>query len=385
MAMLELPMRTPSKNLVFKMSKLRMLLSHQVALGVFLSILLLISLSAQNKHLSDTDIKESILKYHRIQPRWHQMEVIRTFPNEEDVHASLYFGNPVDACQVNNHIYVADYGLGRITIIDKAGQFVGSFGRRGQGPGEFSRVGQIAGSASGEIFIVDSARIQSFSSDGRFLRTFKIFPIVNDMVVRRGELLVNPIYGDYGTEKRSLMLSFDAHGNPRESFGERIDQKGHSSVDSRAYVNLFKGNLIVAFKHYPVFRIYDEKGGLSLESKINIPVLARLERYNYDKKFTNPAPGIISLTRLIAGIQIIQDRIFILLHLPRIEIHEIDLSGEIIHSHYSNHINDVHDYGGFILLQNGTEYYAYVVSKSPENTLLSILKIRSILDVRHNR
>jgi hypothetical protein len=353
----------------------KLILYSPVFLLVLLTSMTLFPLSTQKKYQTDTDIKQLILKNHPIQPGWHRMEVRRLFPDEEDVKASHYLSNPADACRVGDYLYVVDYGLGQIIKFDKYGLFSGSFGRRGQGPGEFSRAGQIAGSESGEIFVVDSARIQCFSSDGIFLRNFKVYLMVNDMVIKKKELLVNALYGFYGNEKKPLIVRYDDAGNALEPFGERIDQASHYSVDSRAYLNLYKEQLLVAFRHYPVIRLYDEKGTLFRESRIRIPILARLERYNYDKEFTNPVPGVINLTRAIAGIQTIQDRIFILLHLPRIEIHEVDLSGKVINSFYSNHISEVNDYHGFIIWPNGRELIAYVISSSPSEIILSVLSM----------
>jgi hypothetical protein len=331
---------------------------------------------AQKRYQTDTDIKRVVLKGHPVLPNWRKMEVIRIFPDQEDIKASRYFSNPADACRSGDFLYVVEYGLGRVFRFDKSGSFCGSFGRRGQGPGEFSRAGQIASSGSGDIFVTDSGRIQCFSDDGKFRGTFKVFSLVNDMIAGKSELFINPIYGPGGGEAEPLIIRYDHEGSPLEPFGERIDKKGHYSADSRAFIDFYGEKVIVAFRHYPLLRLYDEKSILIREARIDIPVLDRIAGYNNQKAFTNPAPGVVNLTRVLAGIQVVQGRIFVLLHMPRIEIHEIDLFGRVISSFYSDHLGEIVDYSGFVIWPIGNGLVAYIVTSTANDVNLSVLRMK---------
>lgn len=146
-------------------------------------------------------------------------------------------------------------------------------------------------------------------------------------------------------------------------------------MDSRAYLAVYQDQLAVAFKYYPLLRFYDGKGMLVRESRIGIPVLELIEKYNHDKGFTNPVPSVVNLTRSLAGIQTVGGRIFVLLHLPRIEIHEIDRSGRDIATFYADGPTDIIDYAGFVVWRDGDDLRAYVVSKSADDSLLWVLKM----------
>jgi hypothetical protein len=333
-------------------------------------------LRSQDKYRTDSDIKKTLLKKHKIQPEWQEMEIIGVFPREEDIKASRYFSNPSDLVRIGDNIFVGDYGLGQVLIFDKNGAYRGAFGRRGQGPGEFSRLGEIAGSEDGGIYIVDSGRIQHFSLDGRFLGSFKYFDIVNDMVLNGRDLLVNPIFGPLKDKQNPLIIRCDRAGNVISTFGRRIDQDDHYSFDSRVYLADRGGEVVVVFRHYPLVQIYDKTGFLKKESRINLPVLTYLEKFNYDRTFANPKPGVINLTRLVAGLQTAGNRIFILLHLPRIEIHEIDESGNVQGVYYCQHLTNIVDYRGFALRSDGPDYIAYIITVSEEENLLSVLRIK---------
>ncbi|HRD02299.1 MAG TPA: 6-bladed beta-propeller [Candidatus Saccharicenans sp.] len=334
------------------------------------------ALLSQSKYRTDSDIKKTLLEKYRIQPEWQEMEIVRIFPGEEDLKSSHYLNYPSDLVRIGDNLFVGDYGLGQVLIFDKDGTYRGTFGRRGQGPGEFSRLGEIAGNEASGIYVTDSGRIQHFSLDGSFLESFKFFDIVNDMVINGPHLLINAIYGQSKNKQNPLIIRCDLAGNIISTFGNRIDQDNHYSTDSRAYLAARGSETVAVFRHYPQIQIYDHLGVLKKQSQISIPILTHLEKFNYDSSFTNPMPGVINLTRLVAGVQIARDKIFILLHLPRIEIHEIDESGKVQKVYYSQRLNNIVDYRGFALRPDGPDYFAYIVTVSEEEISLYTFKIK---------
>ena len=71
----------------------------------------------------------------------------------------------------NDNVYVADQWLNRISIFDKHGIFLDSWGREGSGPGEMDQPFGIAFDKNYDLYVVDSRnhRIQKFTKDGKFL------------------------------------------------------------------------------------------------------------------------------------------------------------------------------------------------------------------------
>lgn len=329
---------------------------------------------SQKKYLVDTDIKAKVLKDHTILASWCPLSLINQFPSAIDLMGSKYLNYPVDMCQQGEYVFVVDYGLSMIFKFSMNGSLISSFGRRGQGPGEFMRPGEIAATSDGKLCVVDTGRIQIFNSNGDYLSTFKLFNIISDLLIKEQYIYANCIYGFYDKQEKPLILQYDFSGKIIKTFGQRIDSKKHYSIDSQAYLVAGQDKVIVAFKHYPLIRIYAENGDLIREVNIDIKLLKELEKYNYDEKFTNPAPGIINLTRIIAGIQTMEDRIFILLHLPIIEIIEIDYSGNLINTYYSNQIKDIVDYKGFVLKGEKDDLKFFIITSSPEEIFLSVFK-----------
>ncbi len=69
------------------------------------------------------------------------------------------------AVDSGGNIYVLDYDLDRLDILDRSGSGVSSIGSSGDGPGEFTRPGGVALSPEGWVYIADTAnnRIQIFA------------------------------------------------------------------------------------------------------------------------------------------------------------------------------------------------------------------------------
>jgi DNA-binding beta-propeller fold protein YncE len=81
------------------------------------------------------------------------------------------------ALDSEEHIYVADEWLSRITVFTKDGEFIRKWGKQGSGDGELSRPSGLAITSEGIVFVVDSHnhRVQKFTLDGEYLGQFGSF------------------------------------------------------------------------------------------------------------------------------------------------------------------------------------------------------------------
>lgn len=73
-----------------------------------------------------------------------------------------------------NKVYVVDYGTCKISIFNKAGQHLRTFGAKGKGDGMFNVPRAIAVDKHDRIFVLDSLnhRIQAFSSSGDWIYSY---------------------------------------------------------------------------------------------------------------------------------------------------------------------------------------------------------------------
>jgi DNA-binding beta-propeller fold protein YncE len=75
------------------------------------------------------------------------------------------------AIDAEDHIYISDEALQRISIFDQHGRFLGRWGVEGAGAGAFDRPAGIAFDHDQHLLVVDSLnhRVQRYTKDGRFL------------------------------------------------------------------------------------------------------------------------------------------------------------------------------------------------------------------------
>ena len=71
----------------------------------------------------------------------------------------------------NGEIVVAEYGTHCVTVVDREGEKVRSFGNRGTKEGEFTYPRGVAVSNDNHIFITDDHRLQKFTFQGEFVKS----------------------------------------------------------------------------------------------------------------------------------------------------------------------------------------------------------------------
>lgn len=82
---------------------------------------------------------------------------------------TMPFGYVAHIAVAQGRVFVLDQLLNSVTVLDTAGKFLASFGRKGFGPGEFNYVQKIA--VSGDTVFVKDDRLHLFGFDGKVLAT----------------------------------------------------------------------------------------------------------------------------------------------------------------------------------------------------------------------
>src|SRR5262245_38333991 len=82
--------------------------------------------------------------------------------------------------------------VGRISVFNKDGRYIRSFGKWGPGPGEFRTPHDIAMDAQGHLFVADrgNMRVQILEQDGTFITEWKQFGRPSGVYIRDGLLYV---------------------------------------------------------------------------------------------------------------------------------------------------------------------------------------------------
>jgi DNA-binding beta-propeller fold protein YncE len=97
-----------------------------------------------------------------------------------------------DVYVAESHTDVGDPNLvGRISVFDKNGAFLRSFGKAGTGPGEFRTPHALDFDSKGNLVVADrhNHRVQLLTKSGQFLREYDDFSRVSGLVVGPGDIL----------------------------------------------------------------------------------------------------------------------------------------------------------------------------------------------------
>ncbi len=115
---------------------------------------------------------------------------IRSFGNKE------IFAKPADVAvnKAGDRIYVVDQGgidsdKHRVTVFDREGKVLFTFGKHGKAPGDFHMASHIDIDPDDNVYVLDSGnfRVQVFDPDGKFLRSWgKVGMDIGDLARPRG-------------------------------------------------------------------------------------------------------------------------------------------------------------------------------------------------------
>ncbi len=121
------------------------------------------------------------------------------------------------------HVYVCDFGAGRIQEFDGSLKPLAAWGRQGTGPGEFNQLGAVAVGPEGTVYVADTwnNRIQALDAEGKFLREWK-----SEFFAPRG-IAVGPagrvFVSDTGNHR---IVRFSGDGGKEKEWGGRGSDPG---------------------------------------------------------------------------------------------------------------------------------------------------------------
>ncbi len=128
--------------------------------------------SEGNVYVADTG-------HNRIQEFDSKGQFIRQFGATGSGNGQLRSPRGIAISSTDGNLYVADEGNTRVQELTQTGEFVRKWGSAGNGNGQFRELADLAVDPEGHVFTVEAgigsifpARVQEFSSEGAFIRTF---------------------------------------------------------------------------------------------------------------------------------------------------------------------------------------------------------------------
>lgn len=315
-------------------------------------------------------------------------QLISCTPNENQTserqnlsHIQSFGSIPVDgfigrassiSSDLNKYLYVADMAGAKIHKYDLDGGFERSFGKKGRGPGEFSgNISVNVDSHADTILVHDFSNytVSFFEESGEFLTSFSInerhnaeFQFANNLLVTGHTL--PPFVTTFGDEK--LLHIFDKNGNFIQKFGNFIEfEEEIPAIMQKFFHDIYNDQIHLVFLYFPIYRIYDLKGNLLAEHKLDSLTNTDVQKNQEAKTFKNlPKTGTADVRGAFGGIQVVNERVFIpVQNDDYLQIDEFNLSEtELTHSEsYYYPLNStkrkVIGYLDFLYIENRNSFY----------------------------
>jgi hypothetical protein len=164
----------------------------------------------------------------------------------------------------------------------------------------------------------------------------------------------------------------DSGGKKLRGFGRRLNLPGYTGTADQAYLATSGSLLFAAIKHHPALQMFDRRDGtLVNEVKIDHKIFEGLAR-----ELAGTSAGKTSLPRYVAGVSAVGESVFVLLHLPRIEIVEFDLRGRERARYYCDDLPTITNYFGFDAHSRG-DGYVFTIGVMDPQWLPTLVEVRS--------
>lgn len=185
------------------------------------------------------------------------------------------------------------------------------------------------------ILVSDNDGIKVFKRNGSFQYLLRIYYQASSFAVdAAGNIYANP---HFAIQKPSdpLIVKLNNEGTLIRRFGTRLSLSDHFGLDDKAFLCCAGSYIFVAFMYRPEVQVYDAQGRFIREFRIEHSCFDKLARLLSDERFTHPSKGTVRLPRYVAGLSVVEDRLLVLLDLPRAEVAELDFQGHEL-AHYSS-------------------------------------------------
>lgn len=356
---------------------------------LFLSFLLLIVImlnfettvkGKQNQQSEDQILKmrKKMLKKFPFPKNSIELEKKFSFPSKELEEKEIYlFGARFISNDSSGNIYVSNTREHRILKFDPSGNFLAKLGLEGHGPGEFIIPKRVIPTKD-FIIVHDSRnyRIQFLDQNGNHVKSFKVYKSYWDMVMNDNGLIFaapirmdnNSLLIDVFTQDGELIFSF---GKPKEFNYDWAELNAVKLALDK------KGELLLAFYHFPIVRKYSPEGKLLAEFKIDYKIMNYKEKMNLDANNSRGIKGKTGYALIISAIQAADEGFYIAHEALRVEILEFDKNGKLQFAYWNEELNKhLCSINDFLVQKGDHEKIFYILKSSREENKIDVFGLK---------
>jgi len=278
---------------------------------------------------------------------------------------SKQFYSPIKlAADHEGNIYASAIKNSAVYKFDAGGKLLLQIGKLGKGKGSLQAPYDLW--AAGNSLIIhdtDKRRLEFLNFQGIHIKSRKISDFTDFVSDEDGRLYV----AHHVQNENSPLVRVYTTDGKRSSFGKPIFFHHSMQVlNARSLALSEKGDLFVAFTYFPIVRKYSTRGKLLAEYRIESPIMKAKENYNLKKVGESIALKTRSAgyRAVVIDIRTLGDKIYLLSHVPRLEITEMDDDGNVKATYWMD-FQEVYETNDFVIRAIEGKKKFYVSHSSP--------------------
>jgi hypothetical protein len=233
----------------------------------------------------------------------------------------------------DNKIYVLDNNLHKAVVFDKNGKYRDVVsGIAGKGPGDLLYPNHIT-TFGDKIAISDNNGLNIFSKDHKFLDRIRTFLNVSTFCVFKDHVYCS-VRGRY-KEKAPLFLKMSMNGRVQKAFYDTNTDDVIFPMCNDGWVLPVNGEIIYLSRHWNKMCLYNPENNKVEITKIQYRLMDELEKRNL-LDINRKKGNYKYFSRMLASAAEFENRLFVFLKMPRLEILEINREGKILNHFYND-------------------------------------------------
>jgi len=260
---------------------------------------------------------------------------------------SIEFRSPIQlATDPERSIYASAKRNSAVHKMDATGELQLKIGKPGKRKGSLPAPTDIS-TACGYLIVYDTEkqRLEFLDFEGNYVKSREISDLT-DFVIGEDESLY---VAHHIEDEHSPLITVYFPDGKKLTFGKPLFFRHSMRVlNSLSLALNGKGELYVAFTYFPVVRKYSVSGKLLGEYRIDSPIMKAKENYNLKKVGEGIAYKAqrVGYRDVIVGIRSFEGKIYLLSHVPRLEITEMDEEGTVTATYWMNtqEVYETHDF-----------------------------------------
>jgi tetratricopeptide (TPR) repeat protein len=287
---------------------------------------------------------------------------------------SQQFYSPIKlAADQEGNIYASAKRNSSVCKFDAGGKFLLQIGKHGKGKGRLQAPYNLW--VAGNSLIVhdtEKGRLEFLSFQGTYINSRNISDFTNFVCDEDDSLYV----AHHVQNANSPLVRIYTADGKKTAFGKPLSFHHSMQVlNARSLALSEKGELYVAFTYFPIVRKYSARGELLAEYRIESPIMKAKENYNLKKV----GESIALKTRragyraVIVAIRALGDKIYLLSHVPRLEITEMDEDGNVTATYWMDS-QEVYETNDFVIREINGEKKFYISHSAPPKYDINVFR-----------